>query len=133
MKHKIKESISSKKIVQSLLNCNGEAGIELVSLNTNEQYISLTKKILIDGYDELVKTASIHSLLLPSKHPILLQKFVPHNFLEKIIQQLNKNKLVQQGYFVDNQHQEEFDKLVLDVFESELAICRNTYGGKVET
>ena len=46
MKHKIKESISSKKIVQSLLNCNGEAGIELVSLNTNEQYISLTKKIL---------------------------------------------------------------------------------------
>lgn len=58
---------------------------------------------------------------------------MPHNFLEKIIQQLNKNKLVQQGYFVDNQHQEEFDKLVLDVFESELAICRNTYDGKVET
>lgn len=130
MKHKIKESISSKKIVQSLLNCNSEAGIELVSLNTNEQYVSLTKKILIDDYDELVKTASIHSLLLPSKHSILLQKFVPHNFLDKIIQQLNKNKLVQQGYFMDNQHQEEFDKLVLDVFESELAICRNTYDGQ---
>ena len=37
-----------------------------------------------------------------------------------MIQQLNKNELVQQGYFADNQHQEEFDKLILDIFEASL-------------
>lgn len=133
---KIKESISSKKIVKSLLNgigqavkaatqagIGGNAGIELVSLDKNEQYVSLTKRILLDDYNELVKKDSLtkeEQLRLrfcKSKHPIVLQKFVPHDFLGKMIQQLNKNELVQQGYFVDNQHQEEFDKLILDVFE----------------
>lgn len=133
---KIKESISSKKIVKSLLNgigqavkaatqagIGGNAGIELVSLDKNEQYVSLTKRILLDDYNELVKKDSLtkeEQLRLrfcKSKHPIVLQKFVPHDFLGKMIQQLNKNELVQQGYFVDNQHQEEFDKLILDIFE----------------
>lgn len=135
-KIKIKESINSKKIVQSLLNgigqavkaatqagIGGNAGIELVSLDKNEQYVSLTKRILLDDYNELVKKDSLtkdEQLRLrfcQSKHPIVLQKFVPHDFLGKMIQQLNKNELVQQGYFVDNKHQEEFDRLILDVFE----------------
>lgn len=111
---KIKESISSKKIVKSLLS--GEA-IELVLLNetnsvpldTNkhEIYVSLTKKILGDDYDELRQSNNV------------LQKnvVVSHDFLGKMIQQLNKNELVQQGHFVDNQNQKEFDRLILDVFE----------------
>ena len=145
-KIKIKESISSKKIVQSLLNgeaktgigeATTQAGIELVSLDKNEQYVSLTKRVLLDDYDELVKKDSLtkkEQLRLrfcKSKHPIVLQKFVPHDFLGKMIQQLNKNELVQQGYFVDNQHQEEFDKLVLDVFESELASCKSSCEKKI--
>ena len=151
-KIKIKESINSKKIVQSLLNgigqavkaatqagIGGNAGIELVSLDKNEQYVSLTKRILLDDYNELVKKDSLtkeEQLRLrfcKSKHPIVLQKFVPHDFLGKMIQQLNKNELVQQGYFVDNQHQEEFDKLVLDVYESELASCKSFCKQKSET
>ena len=113
---KIKESISSKKIVKSLL-INKDEAIELVLLNetnsvpldTNkhEIYVSLTKKILGDDYDELRQSNNV------------LQKnvVVSHDFLGKMIQQLNKNELVQQGYFVDNQHQEEFNRLILDVFE----------------
>ena len=145
-KIKIKESINSKKIVQSLLNgeaktgigeATTQAGIELVSLDKNEQYVSLTKRVLLDDHDELVKKDSLtkkEQLRLrfcKSKHPIVLQKFVPHDFLGKMIQQLNKNELVQQGYFVDNQHQEEFDKLVLDVFESELASCKSSCENKI--
>ena len=113
---KIKESISSKKIVKSLL-INKDEAIELVLLNetnsvpldTNkhEIYVSLTKNILGDDYDELRQSNNV------------LQKnvVVSHDFLGKMIQQLNKNELVQQGYFVDNQHQEEFNRLILDVFE----------------
>lgn len=113
---KIKESISSKKIVKSLL-INKDEAIELVllneansvSLDTNkhEIYVSLTKKILGDDYDELRQSNNV------------LQKnvVVSHDFLGKMIQQLNKNELVQQGHFVDNQNQEEFDRLILDVFE----------------
>lgn len=113
---KIKESISSKKIVKSLL-INKDEAIELVllneansvSLDTNkhEIYVSLTKKILGDDYDELRQSNNF------------LQKnvVVSHDFLGKMIQQLNKNELVQQGHFVDNQNQEEFNRLILDVFE----------------
>ena len=151
-KIKIKESINSKKIVQSLLNeigqavkaatqagIGGNAGIELVSLDKNEQYVSLTKRILLDDYDELVKKDSLTKAeqlrlrFCKSKHDIVVQKFVPHDFLGKMIQQLNKNELVQQGYFVDNQHQEEFDKLIFDVFESELANYKSFCKQKSET
>ena len=122
---KIKKSISSKKIVKSLLSVSD---IELVTvdsfsaspkLDKNEQYISLTKKILMDDYDEAAATLT-SATATPQRCHCLSKIVVPHNFLGLMIQQLNKNELVQQGYFADNQHQEEFDKLILDIFEASL-------------